>query len=74
MRVRWQVPLYVLVSLYCLYAVYPIVWMIGSALKSIVEMLTKPFQLPAEPQCFRQRRYLSRRRYLERICASPDYY
>lgn len=50
MRVRWQVPLYVLVSLYCLYAVYPIVWMIGSALKSIVEMLTKPFQLPAEPQ------------------------
>jgi ABC-type glycerol-3-phosphate transport system permease component len=50
MRLRWQVPLYVLVTLYCLYAIYPILWMAVSALKSVVEMLTKPFQLPASPQ------------------------
>ena len=50
MRVRWQFVLYLLVSLYCVYAIYPIVWMAGSSLKSIIEMLTKPFQLPEEPQ------------------------
>jgi ABC-type glycerol-3-phosphate transport system permease component len=51
-RTRWYVPIYLLVGLYCLYAIYPVVWMGGSALKSIVEMLTKPFQLPAEPEWF----------------------
>ena len=50
MRLRWQLPLYLLVGLYSLYAVYPVLWMAGSALKSVVEMLTKPFQLPAVPQ------------------------
>ena len=51
MRFRWRVFLYLLSwSLRSCTRSTPILWMAGSSLKSIVEMLTQPFQLPAEPQ------------------------